>query len=306
MTEEYILQLLSQVDQLHASIKKLLVEETTETPVEKVMPVEQVTPIVVEPVVKPNSINPLLSILASQNWPAATNPAMICDPNSESDKVDRAKGILDLLIETNLTKKKFLDYGCGEGHCVIESLTKNPATALGFDIKSHPKWNKDNFTTDFNVVKNAAPFDVILLFDVLDHVEQESPLNVLKKATSVLSANGEIYVRFHPFTSRHATHAYHAINKAFIHMIFTNEELGLKPDSFIPNVGVVRPVLTYEGYIRDAGLKIKNRKDTTENIEDFFKNIPTIKNKIINAVGIKEFPEFQCSLQFIDYILQKQ
>ena len=53
----------------------------------------------------------------SDRWPEAVNPNLICDINSDEDKSERGRGIIDILIEEDLKDLKFLDFGCGEGHC---------------------------------------------------------------------------------------------------------------------------------------------------------------------------------------------
>jgi hypothetical protein len=59
-------------------------------------------------------------LLKSDQWPQAVNEYLICDLNSEDDKDARAQGIIAAMIDPDLTGKKFLDFGCGEGHVVNE------------------------------------------------------------------------------------------------------------------------------------------------------------------------------------------
>lgn len=255
----------------------------------------------------------LKKALHSDRWPAAVNRNLICDPDSDEDKTERARGIIELMIEEDLKGLKFLDFGCGEGHCAVMANEYKPAMSVGYDIKQNEKWETFpqsetlNFTTDFEKVSAAGPFDVILIFDVLDHAEVESPSLILAKAKSVLKENGKIYLRTHPFTSRHATHFYHSLNKAYCHLVFTPEELA----QLVPsprhhetiNAHVVYPLRTYSKWIDDGGLKIINRREITEKPEPFFK-IPKIAERIIMNTKMDQYPEFQMGMQFIDLILQ--
>lgn len=245
--------------------------------------------------------------LNSDKWPVAVEPALIC--NDEEMKLERGRGIIDLIIQTELKDKRFLDYGCGEGHVVKVSHEYNPAYAVGYDIKEYPSWVSSGntlFTTSFDEVAQRAPYDIILLFDVLDHSITESPVDLLKRVKSLLAPDGTIHMRCHPFTSRHATHAYNDINRGYMHLIFTPEEIQqLIPTSehMVQNIGVTRPILTYQGFIESAGLKIVNRYDVVEPVSAYFKNVP-FAGRIIQQSKFSQFPEFQMSVQFLDYILK--
>ena len=258
------------------------------------------------------SFDQLKKALQSDTWPEAVNPNLICDPNSEQDKVERGRGIIELMIEEDLKKMKFLDAGCGEGHCAFLSAEYGTQVSIGFDIKEYDSWKgfkKDNFllTSDFEEVKKHGPYDIITIFDVIDHIKGMEPVTFLQACKSVLSDNGKIYMRCHPFVSRHATHLYHELNKAYVHLVFTTEELKqLVPNSkhVEESTGVTHPIKTYGDYIEQAGLKVINRRDITEKVEPFFK-IPKIAERIMKHAEFGHFPEFQLSVQFIDYILGK-
>lgn len=261
-----------------------------------------------------DSFDALKKALESEKWPEAVNPNLICDPNSESDKVERGRGVIELMIEEDLKNLKFLDIGCGEGHAAFVSADYQTAISVGYDIKRHESWDrfsgqKSNLllTTDMAEVRSNGPYDVIILFDVLDHLQGEQPEAMMKNVASLLKDGGKVYMRVHPFISRHGTHLYHNINKAYAHLVFTEAELNqLAPDATFkePNIGVKYPLRTYSAWIDASGLKIENRRDITEKVEPFFK-IPKIAERIMKNVGSQSFPDFQMSLQFVDYVLKK-
>lgn len=253
------------------------------------------------------------------DWPQAVNPNLICELDNEKEKEERANGIVELMIEENLDGKKFLDFGCGEGHVAEVASRHNTSLSIGYDIVNNENWSKRNgdnleYTTHLNVVTSNAPYDVILLFDVLDHVAPydnlSAPQRVLGGVADILSPGGKIYLRCHPWTSRHATHVYHWLNKAYVHLIYTNEELenmGVNPGETTQKV--VKPVATYRQWIQESGLEVDNERIVKEPVEEFFKS-PKFSEKILKNVGkygfSEGFPEFQMSVQFIDYIASKK
>ena len=182
--------------------------------------------------------------------------------------------------------------------------------SVGFDINKSDNWATSAdpnvvLTTDPNVVASNGPYDIVVIFDTIDHLQGIQPTDLLKITKSMLTPNGKIYMRAHPFTSRHGTHHYHDLNKAFVHLIFTPAELNqLIPNSTQSqfNLGVMTPIATYQKMFDDAGLKIANRRDIKEQPETFFKT-PIIANRIMQITGHKSYPEFQMSLSFIDYTL---
>lgn len=246
----------------------------------------------------------ILNAINSDLWPAAVNEHLLINRNDEQEKKERGQGIVELYIEESLENKKFLDYGCGEGH-VIEAASNVAKFSIGYDIRPFQKWEEINCTNNWDEILKNGPYDVILLFDVLDHLIEENPIDVLKKIKTIMVPNGSLYIRFHPITSRCATHSYHKMNKAFIHLVLNPDEMArLLPneEDYIVNNGPTKPIKTYEEYIRESGFTIESRNEITEKPEDFFKN-PNILKILQNKTGFNEFPEFQMSLNFIDYKL---
>lgn len=247
--------------------------------------------------------------LFSDNWPSAVNPHLICNPNSEQDKKDRGIGIIELVIEKPLSKEeRFLDFGCGGGHCVIAAQEIFGCQCVGYDKKKYDWQNSQNvlFSTSFEEVQKSGPYDAILLFDVIDHCE-ENPVDILKMAASVLSPNGKIYMRCHPWISRHGTHLYTKLNKAFIHLVFNDEEIKTLIQDYQPekNQKVIKPLSTYDAFVAESGLKKESRQEIKDTVEPFFKT-PKLAQRIIDNTSKKDFLEFQMSLSFVDYVLTKE
>jgi hypothetical protein len=261
----------------------------------------------------------LINLLNSKEWPPAVDPALICDISSEQDKEDRAEGILDLIIDIHLENLKFLDFGCGEGHVVNRSVSQNPRMSVGYDITEHDKWNqwtrnpKMLLTTDWGEVKAHTPFNIVLMYDVIDHIicSDAELIAKLAEIKSMLAPNGKIYLRAHPWCSRHGTHLYRQLNKAYAHIVFSDDELQALGYKQEPVRKVKTPIITYEALFKAAGLKIKSgAHQIKEGVEPFFMNKPLVTQRIKSAYkDVKNeewqrtFPTTPLENQFIDYVL---
>lgn len=252
----------------------------------------------------------LKSVLGTIRWPEAVNPSLVCNPNSDNDKAERGYGVIELLVQESVKGKRFLDYGCGEGHCAKAAQRMGAAYSVGFDIKTSEQWNSNStkFTSSLDELKQMEPFDIILLFDVIDHLTQDDPTTILKNAASLLAPQGKIYMRCHPWVSRHGSHLYHQLNKAYAHLVFTPAELKeLVPDPAFkePNLNVVYPIKTYDTFVSNAGLEVVSRDNIVERVEPFFK-APKIAERITRNTSSAYMPEYQMTIQFVDYVLTKK
>lgn len=257
-----------------------------------------------------------LRLLAkTEKWPQAVPEDLICGED-EDQKLARAAGIVHDFIKTDLTNQKFLDFGCGEGHVpYVAANLIGVSNAVGYDIEDQ-KWDHFDktpnlqFTQDFELVKKNGPYDTILVSDVIDHVE-DIPA-ILKQIKEVKAEKAKIFMRCHPWTSRHGTHIYKQINKAYAHLIFDEDELyslGIKETT---TNKLLDPLTTYRKLISQAGLMIVNEEIITHPVELFFTHessvLRRIKQRWVNsdnqllATG-KEFPRDILEIQFVDFLL---
>ena len=298
-------------------LKNLITENNLKTEDKPVVTAQSVPEIVAEPAVEVNDFESLKKALYSDKWPHAVNPSLICDSESESDKKERGIGILELVIEEPVKDGKFLDFGCGEGHCASEAVSiLGCALSVGYDVKEQGNWvstNNTKFSTSYDEVKKMGPYDAILVFDVIDHVFGESPESMMKKLSELLAPDGRIYMRCHPWMSRHGTHLYHKLNKAYAHLVFTDYELS-QLSNHVPevNIKVTHPLATYSKFFKESELKVLSDRKITEKVDPFFK-VPKIAERIMKNTKkackkfpeFKDFPEFQMGIQFVDYVLTK-
>lgn len=254
----------------------------------------------------------LKEMLEEDRWPEATYTFQVADENLESDKEERAEGIAGILLPS-LEGKRFLDFGCGEGH-VAKFASREAGLSVGFDIVTSGalEWERksSNFllTTDLEAVRDQGPYDVVLMYDVIDHVENMAA--TLSQAKDLLSEKGEMVIRCHPWTSRHGSHLYKKKNKAFMHLVFTANELELLGLALEPNQGLLYPLESYDSAIASAGLKkAREHQQDTQEVDLFFHDEPLVKSRVMRTFGINEWtddsPVYQMSLCFVDYVLKK-
>ena len=256
-----------------------------------------------------NSYESILDLAKSPEWPNAIEDYQILDENSEEEKQERAEGIINFFVEDEIVGKKFLDIGCGEGHTIDAALKEKASLAVGYDIKKQGslKWEeqtaKSLLTTDSNKVRKNGPYDIILIYDVIDHIEGIHPVDIIATAKQLLNPKGKIHIRFHPWCSRHGGHIYRDLNKAFAHFILNKKELKELGIEIENHLSVFRPVSTYKELISQCGLEIISENIEREQVENFFKSNDKIKRRILNEFDMNTFPEQQMEMCFIDFVL---
>lgn len=250
------------------------------------------------------SLHQIRTLLDGKEWPEAVNADFICD--SEDKAAIRAEHILDMLIGESLKGKKFLDFGCGQGQTLPAALAREAAFAFGYDIDaSQYKFSPEWFSHNFEDVRKHAPYDIILLHDVLDHSILLNPAEILKQARSVLSSHGRIYVRNHPWCSRHGGHLYLQKNKAFLHLILDDVELtrcaGIQGEH---NVKVLDPINTYRNWIEEAGLSVKTELTIKSEVEEFFLEPSVIRDKLNQLWHDSDCIANYMEIDFVEYVLE--
>jgi hypothetical protein len=237
----------------------------------------------------------LQALLQGGEWPLAVPERLLC--RSEADKIERAKRILDYFVDFDLTGKKFLDFGCGEGHVVAEAK-KNAEFAIGYDHKSHVIWRDRSVTDDFTRIVTEGPYDVILLYDVIDHAEH--PEELIKQVRSLCHLQTKVYCRCHPWCSRHGGHHYDSINKAFLHLVLTPDELQqLGIQSSVQQL--IHPMVSYGKWFKNS-FSFRPPLISREPVEDFFKR-PILKERIARHWKKADWSDSQLSQSYVDFVL---
>ncbi len=247
-------------------------------------------------------------LMAIDCWPEAVKNHLIANSNKEN-QINRANSVLDATLDRPIENLSVLDFGCGDGWIARQAALRGATSVVGYDIVKSDNWNtiqKVKFTDDINELKEES-FDVIILYDVLDHCKD--PVGVMQKVKSLLRFGQSIvYVRCHPWTSRHATHVYkQGLNKAYVHLFLTQDEIreqinGEEPLFTRPEK---TPLQAYHWWFNDLKI-IKERVIKDEPLSSFFL-VPSFKELIINEQQLKPnevegfFNDMQ--IQFIDFNL---
>jgi 2-polyprenyl-3-methyl-5-hydroxy-6-metoxy-1,4-benzoquinol methylase len=247
------------------------------------------------------------------DWPLAVPYDMIVDPSDEVSCNIRARNIVDLTIEQDIYGLKILDCGCGDGYVSHELLMRGASQVVGFDLSPGKAWmGKSLFTTDWKTVADNGPYDIILLYDVLDHVMDREPSDLLIDCNKVLK--GQMIVRCHPWIGRHGAHLYTSLNRAWAHVVFPEEKLKSKGYVATPTRKVIHPMMTYKKWFTSAGLKIVKEDKLQEPVEDYFLKNDLLRDCIqlnYNNSPMDDYREGTgdlsrvMSFHFIDFILQK-
>lgn len=249
------------------------------------------------------------SLIANVDWPETVPQFQLKEP-SDDDQRKRAKAVMDMVLTRSLTGLDFLDFGCGDGWLAEEALRRGARLADGYDTQVSSKWTELkakspalSFTSVFHEVD--AMYDVIMLYDVLDHCYD--PIDVMSKVKSLLKPDGIVYVRCHPWTSKHATHVFkQGINKAYFHLFLSwdemNNQLGRAPIFTRPEID---PVTAYRYWFQQ--FRVTKENIITEPVSDFFQNAAT-KKLIQEAQKLpsREINTFmkRMEIQFVDYRLE--
>ena len=231
-------------------------------------------------------------------WPRATSTPDTLDADSIVKKSMMAIEKLDIL-----------DFGSGNGY-ISEYLSKTAKKVISYDINTEKILAPGNYITAKTIedVKSQGPYDLIFINDVFDHLEpadeEEKELYIetlhvkyLKTLKSFLKSSGRIYLRCHPWTSRHGGHLQKTQNMAFIHLILTEEEY--LEQSVSSDVQITHQIYSPEQYylrcIQKSGLNVLKTNQEKDYPEQF------VKDRLLDQIAQK-FPPNTLPEKILDII----
>jgi len=245
--------------------------------------------------------------ISSTMWPEAVDSSLIVSEEDEPAKRLRASSILSSFVNL-LPGKRFLDFGCGEGHVAVEAARRG-ARAVGYDPVAQG-WDPDlaTLTTDLQGVIQGGPYDIALLYDVLDHLPDGYQVPVLQQLRSLLTPDGWLYVRCHPWTSAHGTHLYRTLNRSHAHLLLSDQELTALGCSQEPVCRVVRPIDAYHDWFQQAGFRVGHENLVRLELDPVFSD-PAVVAELLRhwekdgVIRDQQALHLILSIQFADYHL---
>jgi 2-polyprenyl-3-methyl-5-hydroxy-6-metoxy-1,4-benzoquinol methylase len=241
------------------------------------------------------------SLILSDLWPLEVPESLIVTTPDQARL--RARSIVHFYGLHTMKDKKFLDFGCGAGECVAEAARAG-VKAFGFDPRK--QWSDDaegTFSTDIKEINAHGPFDVIALYDVIDHTSsREKALEALRRAAVVSSRETVVRVRCHPYTSRHGGHLYESINKAYAHILLSEETLAKHLKE--PVRKVKKPMGEYRALFDEAGFKLESTNKTLTPLEPLFRTPQMVEIFRMHLDGDKEWQEAVLPIAFVDFVLK--
>ena len=220
----------------------------------------------------------------SPNWPEA-------EPWEESPELFISQTIKELVRES-VEDKTVLDFGSHDPNFSRAIKVNFGAKhVVSYDVNACQGINTGEseknllYTENFKLVKQWAPFDVIILNDIIDHLEK--PVHWLSQLNS-LTNKGKIYARCHPMTSRNGTHLSEQINKAFLHLVFSEKELSTLGISSRTTRKILDGSATYKKMFDEAGLRVVSEDIKKRDVEMFFLQNEKIVRRMSNSLGLSQ------------------
>jgi len=235
-------------------------------------------------------------------WPEAENLTI-----QHHQKILKTMGEL---ISVPIRNKSILDFG--SCHTDLAKIAKNKfeaKTVVVFDCDLCQKYETNLTdpsivsTDNFRIVEQSAPYDIIVINDVLDHTEK--PVYWLKRLNQLLVKNtGRLFVRVHPWTSRNGTHLSEQINKAYLHLIFSDDELATLGVTNKFTRKIIDDVESYKRYFEESSLKMLNHKIYKKSIDLALLQNKVVIERIKNNTNIQDNLFEKLEIEFIDFELK--
>lgn len=241
-----------------------------------------------------------MSLASNKIWPKSANIHRIV--KTEEEKQYRAKCILSDLVNYNLVGKRFLDYGCGEGHIVKEAL-KMGAHAIGY---SENPSDHEFITNDFSVIESNGPYDFILLYDSIDHIIN-STHDTCIKINNLANRNGRVIIRTHPYTSIHGTHLHETLNMAYVHLFLTDEQISDLGGKQEQTVKLYNPEQFYTSIVSNQSLIVATKRVITNQLPQFIDQNDVLDyllpDFVSSGIDTRQKLRKVLSIQNIDYCI---
>lgn len=168
-------------------------------------------------------------------WNNIFGQANISDPR----KVIKIQKIEDGISWLAKDSKSIIDFGCGNGAVLLRSLYKGIDYGYGIDISNNAIKIANKIIREFNLENKVDLicggigklneidnnfFESAILFNILDNLEPEDSINLIKQIHRIVKPNGKILLKLNPYITAEERKEYNFIE---ISQEFYKEESGL-------------------------------------------------------------------------------
>lgn len=200
--------------------------------------------------------------------------------------------------------RPILDYGCGEGF-IVRALNLMGRSCVGFDKRRSDEWLKLRIRAFDAIedVKNYSPFNMVFLYDVLDHMPVVEMIRSLSEIKSILADKSQVFLRVHPFTSRNGAHF--LLDRAFIHLMLSTDEIDRLRIERQDVAMIVDPFHFYDELFGLLGFTIVKKIVHQTSVEDFISRsyLGRIRDIHFNITDSDDHIKEILSVDFIDFWL---
>ncbi len=153
-----------------------------------------------------------------------------CATRDESIADGLVTGYQEIVSNFVLREKKILDIGCASGSLLYSLKKHAPGELVGIDVSDYPiSFGRERYNLDLRCtsLENArlpiAHFDLIMLIDVLEHVENLH--GFLREMRRLLASGGSIFILTPNFASyEFAGKRWHCLHQDFEHLHYFSPE----------------------------------------------------------------------------------
>ena len=238
----------------------------------------------------------------SVSWPPAFDVK-----ETATDKLRSFLGSISVPIKS----QKVLEFGgCDNNLATLLKTECGAAKVYSYDVELC-KYNERTvsdptiiFTDNFRLIQHHGAYDIIVINDIIDHLEK--PVYWLKQLAELInSQSGRIFVRCHPYTSKNGTHLGEQINKAFLHLVFSDDELATLGVTNKYTRKIVDLNSSYQRFFDEANLKIVREDIKKCPVDSIFLTDSRITSRIKKNLDIQDEIINFLEVDYIDYELMK-
>jgi len=207
-------------------------------------------------------------------------------------------------LAAELTGKKVLDFGCGEGWQTLALARHQPELVVGLDSNAttlakarknaEEQGNLPNLEFEQSLdAKALGSFDIVISQNSMEHFP--NPLKALEQMRDCLSAGGRIYLAFGPpWYAPYGSHMFFFTRVPWVNLLFP-EKTVMSVRKHFRNDGAERyedvesglnrmSLRRFEKLIANSGLVIESTQYRAVKKLNFLSRVPVVRELFVNYV----------------------